>query len=123
MIIALLFILAGFYWLFRETDYLRIRLPVGAIPDKVNRISWDDVKSQYLNRLTAKQTPKWYSNPKTYPPLCGQEWLETTMHVIPETSVQLIDETSKFIIKSDNANALKDAFRVYRNPYLKVKLT
>jgi hypothetical protein len=118
MIIALFCIGIALAWLLKETNLLRIHLPVGA-EIKVKRESWDLIKSRL--RIPDKQAPFWYKHPES-PPICGWNWIETTQHVIPETKIELVTETAKFTIKSDNAAALRDAFRVYRNPYLKVKL-
>lgn len=120
MILSLITIWIAFCWLLRETDYLRIRLPYGKIPDKVKRESWEVIRNGL--RIPEKQQPFWFKHPENMQPLCGLDWLENTMHVIPEVEIQLINHVHKYTIKSENVNALRDAFRVYRNPYLKVKL-
>ncbi len=120
MIMALFVIVTAFLWLLHETDCLRVRLPVGET-EPVKRESWEVLK-RIAESIPERQKPYWLKHPES-PPICGWNWIETTMHVVPECKIQLISETARYTIRSQNAAALRDAFRVYRNPYLKVKLT
>ena len=122
MFISICMMVLAFTWMLLETDYLRIRLPIGKIPDNVKRQSWTELK-QLAKSLPDKLKPFWLKYPENMIPLCGIDWLENTMHVIPETKIELVNCVHHYTIKSNNSNALRDAFRVYRNPYLKVKLS
>ena len=121
MIVCILIIVLALLWLTKETDYFRVRLLIGDMPDPVQRESWDVLKTIAL-RIPDKQKPFWLKNPDLMEPLCGLAWLENTMHVVPEYKIELINCVHKYTIRSNNASCLRDAFRVYRNPYLKVKV-
>lgn len=56
-------------------------------------------------------------------PLCAWGYAYQYQNFMPEYKIELITPTAKYTIKSKSIPHLRDAFRVYRNPYLKVKLT
>ncbi len=115
------------YWLMRETNWLRIRLLVGELPvlDTTVRKSWAQIKDAAF-LIPVKQRPFWMRHPENMQPLCGLDWLQYTMHVIPEYKVVLISEHYKSTMNvkacEGAASVLRDAFRVNRNPHLKVKV-
>ncbi len=114
------------YWLMRETNWLRIRLLVGEFPepDTTVRKSWTELTE--INHIPHKYQPFWMKYPTLMQPLCGWDWLQNTMHVIPEYKVVLISAhyKSTMTVKACEgaASVLRDAFRVNRNPYLKVRV-
>lgn len=87
-LISLSIILLAFYWLLRETDYLRVRLPVGcpsiSVPPEM-RQSWDII----TRNTKAKNLNNFVTDPYTYTPLCGFDWLNNREHVIPEYKIEL----------------------------------
>ncbi len=83
MIPSILAILAGLSWLLDETNLMRIRLYTGAIPDHTIRKSWKELIPN-LRSIPNRLQPFWYKFPENMQPLCGLDWLENTMHVIPE---------------------------------------
>ena len=88
MILALYVIALSFAWLLRETDYLRIRLPIGSNPlpeQELEHKTWDELKP---HNITAT-SPNFLKMPGAYEPLCGREWLENTMHVIPVCKLEV----------------------------------
>lgn len=120
MITAILLIGLALGWLLIETDWLRVQLEYGACVQIIEqRKSWEEIKpTGNLN----KQYPFWLRFPEHMTPLCGREWLENTMHVIPEYKMELVGVGYKTTINSNSTNALRDACRVNRNPYIKINL-
>ena len=87
MIIGIILILGSFIWLLHEADFLRIRLPIGLEPTpiKYQYKTWEELKPYYPN----KQYPFWVRFPEYMSPLCGWQYVIETMHIIPETRVEL----------------------------------
>lgn len=121
MIATIIIVSLALGWLGKETDWLTVRLLIGAeaVIIEYQRKSWEDLEPR--GRLN-KQYPFWLRFPEHMAPLCGLEWLRNTMHVIPEYKIELIGETYKTTIHSHSTDALRDAFRVNRNPRIKVKV-
>ena len=117
MIIASIIIGLAFIWLGYETNWVRVRLLVG-IETSTKYKTWAELKPW----STKKSDPMWLRFPKIMEPLSGWDWLENTMHIIPEYTIELITDTSKITMRSQNMSILRDAFKVYRNPWAKVKL-
>ena len=88
MNIAIIIIILAFIWLLLESDFMRVRLPVGDdyIPPIYERKSWDELKPF---NPTYKKHPFWLVCPNNMSPLCGWDWLKNTMHIIPEYKVEL----------------------------------
>ncbi len=88
MIATLTIIAVAFYWLMRETDYLRIRLPMGA------------------NRTTIKLLPAAKpmlalpaGNPYGYPMVAipqDAKWLQDVIERLSKTELELIEEVSGY---------------------------
>ena len=78
----------GLAWLCHETEFLHVRLPVGKIVQSEIRKSWDDLKNNLLS-VPERYQPFWYKHPEAMQPLCGLDWLENTMHVIPEYKFEI----------------------------------
>lgn len=123
MILSLIIIALAFYWMLWETDYLRVRLLVGAIPQSELLVykTWDELR-ETIGIIPNKQKPFWFKYPENMQPLCGLNWLETTEHIVPEYKIVLISESSKITMRTNSIPVLRDCFRVYRNPYIKVKV-
>jgi len=119
MIATILIVSLAFYWLLLETDWLRIRLLYGAIAQIIEyRKSWEELKPHDIK----KNHPFWMRFPEHMEPLCGWHWLEETMHIIPDYKIELIGTGYKTTIRSQSTEALRDAFRVNRNPHIKIKM-
>ena len=104
MIATLTIIILAFAWLGYETDWMRVRLPIG------------------LNLLPNWLSFDWSSWKKYIEPICGWEWIQNRYHPTPIYKVELITEHAHYTIHSHSTSALRDAFRVYRNPYIKINL-
>ena len=96
-------LIGAFAWLGYESDWMRVRLMVGDLAPNWLAFDWSKWK-QYME------------------PICGWDWIQNHYHPTPEYKVVLIGEHSKYTIRSHSVPALRDAFRVYRNPYLKINL-
>lgn len=111
MIPTILIIALAIYWLLKETDYLRIHLLVGAYypPIEYQRKTWDELKPYTVH----KNSPMWLTSPASMEPLCGLDWLENTMHVVPEYKIQLNFGTIKHDInvKPEHESILKDVMK------------
>ena len=105
MIATIIILSLAFTWLGYETDWMRIRLVVGieSLPPNWLLFDWSKWKRYMI-------------------PICGWEWIKCHHHPTPEYKIELIAPSSKYTIKSNCVPALRDAFRVYRNPYLKINL-
>ncbi len=75
-------------WLLYETDWMRVRLPMGIeVPSNGHKFkSWDELKPW---NPKFSQYPMWLTCPDNMSPLCGLDWLENTMHIIPECRMEL----------------------------------
>lgn len=120
----------AFGWLLFETNWLRIRLPMGLCFKIGDCSSWrlpdeavnHDMKSELLSKWTLTKIQRALFEQDNLSPLCGWGFAYQYRDFEPEYKIELIAEHSKYTIKSNNMQALRDCFRVYRNPYLKVKL-
>ena len=84
MIAAIIIIGLALAWLTHETAWFTIRLLVG--PEfTYNRKPWADLKPW---KITTKD-PFWLRHPDSMTPLCGTDWLENRLHVIPEYKFEL----------------------------------
>jgi len=116
-------LILAFIWLLAETDWLRIRLLIGvnATPIVYQYKTWEEILAMLPCKLT-KNDPGWLRFPGNMAPLTGWDWLHNTMHIIPEYKIELIGIGYKTTINSNSMPHLRDAFRVNRNPYIKVKI-
>ena len=90
MITSFLIIAIALTWLGWETNWLTVRLPIGSIPElpELKRITWGQIVGSLCGRRD-KDKPNFVRLPRYYEPLCGWEWLRTTLHVVPETHVEM----------------------------------
>jgi len=56
------------------------------------------------------------------PPIGGWGFAYQYRNFTPEYKIELIAPGSKYTFRTESTAILRDAFRVYRNPYLKVKI-
>ena len=85
MIAILIIIGLTFAWLGYETDWMRVRLPIGqvqiieTIPDIVERyVPWDNWNHCHW--------PSWFNFTD---PICGWEWIKSREHIIPECRLEM----------------------------------
>ena len=109
MLTALWIITVFFTWLILETDFFTIRLYMGTIPDHSIRKAWADLKAD-AEHLPARYQPFWLKFPENMSPLCGLEWLENTMHVIPEYKFEIFAYGlhSTITLKNPDTQILKE---------------
>ncbi len=121
MIATIIIVGLAFGWLLWETEWLAIQLTCG-VYNTEKRMPWEALKPFKIKR----SDPFWLRFPEYMQPLCGLEWLENREHIIPGYRIVLVDSTSKYTMnvspELDASILLKDVFRVYRNPYLKVRI-
>ncbi len=105
--LILLSIIPAFIWLLKESDWLRINLAY--IPENIVRKSWADLKP-LADSIPNSQKPFWLKFPENMSPLCGQEWLENTMHVVPDYKIQIkaYNVTHTITLKQADSKILKD---------------
>ena len=133
MIATILTVSLALYWLLRESDWLRVNLmtelcQIGACSD------WRLQDSQVTDDMKIELRRAWFSNNGDKyskildshlldgQPLCGWGYAYQFRDFKPEYKIELIDGTYKQTMQTDNIAILRDAFRVNRNPYIKVKI-
>ena len=84
-------------------------------------VSWNELEN-IARALPAKAQPFWLKHCANMLPLCGWDWLRNRMHIIPEYKIELITEHSHQTLRTSSIPILRDSFKVYRNPWIKVKL-
>lgn len=101
MIPSIIVILSAFYWLLRETDYLRVRLLVGSDipPIIIERISWDVCQSRYSRLKLSCGVEE---------PLCGWDWLMNNTHPIPQAIFDLNTGGVRYHFNIKDTVILKD---------------
>ena len=132
MIATILIVGLAFYWLLLETKWLTINLSqwckLGSccqwrLPDSAIT---HDMKCELLHDWFAGKAVdkilRCHFDQDGAQPLFGWGYAYQFHNLKPEYKVELIDGTSKITINSNSVPHLRDAFRVWRNPYIKVKL-
>ncbi len=111
MILALTIIGLAFTWLLVETDFMRIRLIVGRIePELILQYkAWDMLLSEAQN-IPYRQKQFWLKYPELMTAICGNDWLESRQHVIPQYRIELKawGVHSKVTLKQADSKVLKD---------------
>ena len=130
MIATIIIFSIAFYWLLVETDWLQVRLLAGISCIVGTCSDWrladnqvtDDMKRELYNsngrygkRHSTGEFVEWMN------PLCGWGFAYQYRNFKPEYKIELIDEHSHYTMRTNNTEILRDAFKVYRNPYTKVK--
>ena len=129
MIATTLIIGLALYWLLRESDYLRENLmpvlcQIGACSDwrlQDSQVT-EDMKHELIKLSANNHRLKWGEFKEYMTPLCGWGYAYQFKDFKPEYKIELIDGTYRQTMRTDNIAVLKDAFRVNRNPYIKVKI-
>lgn len=122
-----------FTWLLYETDWMRVRLPVGfqcLIGDScdwrlVDSAVTDFMKDELVNLSLSNNGKKLHNRGEFcyhIPPMGGWGFAYQYRNFTPEYKIELIAPGSKYTFRTQSTSILRDAFRVYRNPYLKVKI-
>lgn len=119
-------------WLLYETDWMRVRLPVGIIGElscewrladnQVTKDMRQELIDTWFSRNGDKQSHMIRCHLEIGSPLCGWGFAYQYRDFTPEYKIELIAPGSKYTFRTESIPILRDAFRVYRNPYLKVKL-
>jgi len=105
MIPALITIVLAFLWLGYESDWLRVRLPVGPEPQPapdLERIDFETCKSRY-------GTKQLQFSPGIDEPLCGWEWLQNNTHPVPRVAVSFSSGGVRYHWNIKDCDILKDA--------------
>ena len=120
MIVLIITIITAFYWLLRETDYMRVRLLVGIeLPvieyEEPERIDWDDCISRYGTDQLQFATD----------PICGWDWLKNNTHPIPQLKVSFTSGGVRYNWDIKDLKILKAAItathtKVKHNGHLKL---
>jgi len=105
-----------FSWLLVETNFMRVRLQVGCsiigvLTPEYERMSWEEVVSKYMPTAN-KYQPFWYKYPANMSPLCGLDWLENTMHIIPEYRFELKMNGNRYDMRIKDLSILKEVMKV-----------
>lgn len=105
--LILLAIIPALIWLMKESKWLRVNLVY--IPDIVTRKAWSELRPVALS-IPNSQKPFWLKFPDNMTPLCGLDWIEDTMHVVPEYKFEIKAYNVKHTItlKQADSKILKD---------------
>ena len=110
MIALIGMLILAFAWLGYETDWMRVRLPIGiGAPLNGHKFkSWEELKP--WGNVNFKSYPMWLTHPDNMVPLCGLGWLENTMHIIPEYKVEVkaYGVMNKVTLKEPDSRLLKE---------------
>ena len=88
MIVSLVVIALAFTWLLYESDWMRIRLPVGARGDKPVFVKV--TRDMLINPCLSQRGNNGYLSPGVVDILPGWEWLESREHPVPEYRFEII---------------------------------
>ena len=128
MIGLIIWLIICFSWLLYETNYMRVRLPMGITCEPFCQWRLPDSKvtkkmRQELIDLPSNGHRRAWGEFKDYmTPLCGWGYAYQYKDFRPEYKIELIAPGSHYTFRTSSIPVLRDAFRVYRNPYLKVKV-
>jgi hypothetical protein len=132
MITTILIVGTAFYWLLYETQWLTINLcqwlEIGAccqwhLPDSaVDKDMKQELLQSWFNTKSVDKIMRCHFDLPDMQPLFGWGYAYQYRNLKPEYKVELIDGTSKVTINSNSQPHLRDAFRVWHNPYIKVKV-
>ena len=131
MIGLIIWLVICLIWLLYETDFMRVRLLVGSQCQIGECCNWRLPDSAVTKDMKQELISKARGNGKLHNlgefslhmvPLCGWGYAYQYKNFEPEYKIELIAPGSKYTFRTQSIPILRDAFRVYRNPYLKVKL-
>ena len=114
MIELLITIGLAFIWLGYETDWMRIRLPVGEDSKAIvyETKTWQELKPY---NPSFKLYPMWVTLPENMSPLCGWDWLNNTLHIIPIYKIELNfggGYKQTINVKATSQNIIKQVMKV-----------
>ena len=134
MTAAVIIIALAFAWLGYETDWLRVKLLVGIECAVGGCCPWRMSDSAVTEAMKDSLINSWESRHALnkvqvalldgghMTPMCGWGYAFQFRDFRPEYKIELIDEHCHFTMQTANTSVLRDAFRVWRNPYLKVNV-
>lgn len=128
--ISLIIVGLAFIWLGYETNWMRVRLFVGIAIKTGACCDWklsdsrvtDIMKRKLYDLSFGKARRSWGEFKDWIEPLCGWGYAYQYKDFKPEYRIELISEHAKYTMRTESVSILRDAFKVYRNPWLKVKL-
>ena len=127
MITTIIFLSLAFTWLVYETDWMRARLLMGKFsPYMADDTVTVQMKRELLGSWFGGKVDKVLRCHLESPdaqPLFGWGFAYQYKDFNPECKVELIGEGYKTTMRSTRPDILRDALRINRNPYIKVKLT
>ncbi len=125
MILPILITILGILWIGYETNWqyriiLTPKYPIG------DCCQWRLQDNQVDNIAKANLMKMWKLNGSYsgghLEPLCGWGFAYQYRYFMPEYKVELIEPHARYTLATNNTEILRDCFRVYRNPNLKVRL-
>ncbi len=132
--ISLIAIGMALIWLGHETNWMRIHLPVGITytigacsqwrmsDSAVDGVMKRDLLHDWFGGGACDKILRCHFDLPNQQPLFGWGYAYQYRNLKPLYKIELIDEHSHYTMRSESIPTLRDAFRVYRNPYLKVRL-
>lgn len=124
MIALVVTLILALTWLGYETDWMQVRLSIGVIEVVSNGYkfkSWNELKPYNPN---FRSYPMWLTHPDNMTPLCGLDWLENTMHIIPECRIELNHSGVKYNMTIKEPAIIKSVVSALRakpaRPYPKI---
>lgn len=128
--ISLITILIAFIWLGYETNWLTVRLPIGLTIETGACCEWrladskvtDWMKDSLINKWQLSKISQALFDGDFLQPLFGWGFAYQYQNFEPEYTIELITDRAHYTMRTQSISTLRDAFRVYRNPYIKVKL-
>ena len=125
MVYSIILVAIAFYWLLKETDYLRVKLPIGAIP--VIEIAEPIYKTWQELAPNSYQVKHWHPffirHPEFMNPLCGLDWLENTMHIVPEYKIVLEHSGVKHTMTIQDPSIIKNVVSAMKSKSKAHKVT
>lgn len=115
MIPSLIVIGIAFIWMLKESDFLRVRLLVGNVPElelPLERKSWEDILEDKPSYRYLPNFLRMNNGFEYFAPLCGWDWLRDTMHVIPEPKVEMQIGGVRYSMTIKQPTIIKDVMRV-----------
>jgi len=127
-------ILLSFTWLFYESDWMRIRLPVGAVKKTATFEDWCSMFMRYPadfkvhwdgnGEISIDDAPQFVELHKDdfnllsgiESPICGWEWIESRQHPIPQYKIEIIAWGVHHKIRLYDANRMKQVCQVTLRP-------
>jgi len=101
MILSILIILSGFYWLMLESNFLRVRLPVG------------NDYAEYDKMILAQIKAEWEAKEQAY-----QDWIdkryEPKLRLCLQQDKDTIDRRDKWLAENEDLQARRNGEMIYQ---------